>query len=132
MGERFSLSESTLQEWRTTILECENRRRSTGSIVNLVLFLIWFYEYLEAFTINNMNLCSNFKSVKRCAHDLDVFKLFKMRCILVHRSYSISCLEIVEFYNLNQKLILELKPRSGFEVQGSLNKLDLFYVISFQ
>ena len=64
LGEIYNLTDKELREYRKLIMEQLNKFESTESTDNLVLFLIWLYEYFEMIAVNGKGIQAKLKHVK--------------------------------------------------------------------
>lgn len=114
LGEKVNFSEEELTIFRNLIIEQENKWKSAKHFESLVLFLIWFYEYLEIFSVNGSNKSTNYKSVRDTFGQKISRKLFDIRGKLVHRPFNIDRSSIIDFYTSNINAIDTLKTKCGF------------------
>lgn len=113
MGEVYNMSNAELSAWRQRISDCLKDYKTSGNVHSLFLFLIWLYEYVEASSVNGTGKQAKLKHAKSVYITPIISTLFHFRGRAVHRPYSISNDEVVQFYNENITEIRELLNACG-------------------
>ena len=118
LGEIFYLTEEEIKNYRGLILEELNKFKETKDTRALTLFLIWLYEFVEMFAVNNTGKQAKLKHVKdryQIYFSGNFLKdLFHKRGQLVHRAYKLANAEILTFFTDNENDIILLMQVTGF------------------
>lgn len=126
MGEIYELTEEELSTWRLKVLNCERSYSVTKDVRFLTLFIIWLYEFAEAFAVNNLGLQAKLGRAKdKYSNSEFVRSLFTARGKLVHRPYKLSADELDYFYISNKQNIQQLMKECGFQVAKEMHSFNL-------
>lgn len=92
------------------------------NVVALVFYLVRLYEFAEAFAVNNLNQQANLGRAKGKYSDGEaVQRLFFFRGRLVHKPFTVSEKDVIEFYSSKSKELTQLKRECGFSQVKAMN-----------
>ena len=95
MGEKYNLTEDELEQMRSLLISAISF--TVGNIFELYMALVWLYEYMEIWAVNNTNLNANKRVVSNFfnVEPTLVTALFRLRGAIVHRP----C-DVLKYFNL--------------------------------
>lgn len=115
MGNKWELSPMEVEKYRSRIVELKNNMSKLDKYLYFLL-IVWVYEYLELYVVNGTNLHAGLKPVKEAfpGKEESIRKLFRIRCVIVHKAYSVSNKLISESRDI-AKDINEILMQCGFK-----------------